>query len=62
MYLRLNDMFSLMFVSKAFNEIVINNRRFQKHLKLSNAITSCDFVHEIYSRYIEQMFLMNLLF
>ena len=49
-------MFLLIFVSKAFNEIVVNNRRFQKYLKLSNAIISCDFVHEIYSRYIESFF------
>ena len=62
MYVRLNDMFSLIFVSKAFNEIVINNGRFQKHLKLSNAIISCDFVHEIYSRYIEQSFFDKLTF
>ena len=55
MYLKLKDMFSLMLVSKVFNEIVINNRRFQKHLKLSNAIISCDFVHEIYSCYMEQI-------
>ena len=62
MYLRLNDMFSLMFVLKAFNKIVIKFRKIWKHLTLSNAIISWDFVHEIYSRYIEQIFLMNLLF
>ena len=55
-------MFLLIFVSKAFNEIVVNNRRFQKYLKLSNAIISCDFVHEIYSRYIEQSFFDKLTF
>ena len=47
MYLRPNDMFSLMSVSKAFSEFAINGRRFQKHLKLLNAVISCDFVHEI---------------
>ena len=47
MYLRLTDMISLLFVSKSFNEFVIKNKRFQKHLKLSKGISCFNFVHGI---------------
>ena len=62
MYLRFNDMFLLILMSKSFNEILLHNRQFQKYLKLSNAIISCDFVHDIYSHYIEVLLCDDLLF
>ena len=62
MYLRLTDMVLLMYVLESFKEVVLDNKPFQKRVKLSKTIVSCDFVHGFYSEFLEKILLDEIVF
>ena len=55
-------MVSLMYMLKSFKEVVLDNKRFQKCLKLSKTVIPCDFVHGVYSQFLEKILLDEIVF